>query len=100
MPRVVGDRRHVYVDVEQLRAPGPGVDCVLQGGLGALCEPNPQVFNAVLVNAGVLNLFGMDPNSLPRLRPGASGRNGLIRHDDPSLQCESGVAFCIAYATD
>ena len=88
MSGIVGNGSHVYVDVEKLRTPCPGVDCCFQRCLGGGREIDAQILDAVLVDAGVLNLLCVDPNRLSGLLRLTSGGNGLIRHSDSSLQCK------------
>ena len=80
MTAIVGDGRNVYVDVQQLGVPGAGRGRAVQGRLRRLGQIDAQILDAVLVNAGVLDLVGMNAHGFPPFLRNARGRVDLLRH--------------------
>ncbi len=64
VPRVELGRLHIEGDIQQLGTAGLDIGGLLQNGLGILGQEHPQILNAVLIDAGVTDFFGVDANGL------------------------------------
>ena len=82
---VKGHRLHIDIGMQQ-----PGGAHLYPGGavqdlLGTGGEPDPQVFDAVLVTAGVRDLSGVDGHGVAQIvRPAAQSVHALFGHDNTS----------------
>ena len=82
---VKGDRLHIDVGVQKLRAAYPHVGGVVERLLGTGGEIDPQVFHAVLIPAGVGYLPCVNGHGLTQiLRIAAQDVRTLLRHGNPS----------------
>ena len=77
---LVVQRLHTDVGEQQLSAAGLDIGGIVQSRLGLLGQIDPQVLHAVLIQAAIGDLAGMDTD-LPACVNAASGLNGVFRHD-------------------
>ena len=60
-------RFHINVGIHQIRAAYPGACSVVQNILGAAGKMDPEIFDAILIPAGVGDFSGVDGHSLAEI---------------------------------